>query len=674
MAARRKPRPKQLERFDSRRDVSHDAWFDLPESEMGAEIETMLRDFKTQQAGRRTRYIRNLELYEGRSMSGYSGYSYCEDGPAPYERERLRLIRSAVSSAVANIYAPQKPKPQFQTLGATWAQRRKAYKLDKICEGIINQRQGRWINVWSMMIDAGVEAVLQGCAAIMVTANKAQKRIDHSLIPVCDVFTDPAQGRTPTDFFCRLPIAVDDAIEQYAGKSSELKRAIRGAKDYDWYGSHDRRQPRAVRVVEINFAWHMPAAKDKPGKWGAQIGGVLMDGGDWTAPAPPFVFLQWEPWRDGFWASGVGDEGGSMSEEIDNLDQRLYLREVIASGLKVFYPQESLKPDELSANDPVSYIPYMGNAPPTPMAMVPFAASELEYLKYRVQTFWDALGLSQVSAAARREPGIESGVAIQTLNDTKSGRQLVKGQRYEQSYVDLSHQYVWRLRELADEDPEFAVTWSGKSLIRSYKWKDADVEDDAFTTTVAPASAFPHDPAGRLDYVQAMYKGGLVSQETAKQLMNWPDLESEMSMENAETEYLDMLIERYLDAEDGQFDALDYQPPEAFIINKVGAIRRFASSWFRARIDQATLPEEERQAAEFSIQLIARWIKEMDMLMNPPPPPGAPGPVPPGPMPGGPMAPVPPGVAAAGMLPPNGAPMPGALPPAPPVPPPQPGI
>lgn len=665
-----------VRRNHKRIELPSQPWYDLPEDEQGAAVERLVRDYRTAQAPRRSRYIRNLELYEGRPMSGYSAYSYCEDDLMPFDRERLRLIRSAVSSAVANIYAPQKPKPQFQTLGATWAQRRKAYKLDKICEGILNQRQGRWINGWAMMIDAGVEASNQGVAAVMVTANKAQGRIEHELVPLPDIFTDPAEGRNPRNFFCRLPIAEDAACAMAAanyghGKQYEtIKRAIEGAKPYDWFGNPNRATvPRAVRVVEIDYAWHMPASKDEPGHWCAQIGGVRIDGGEWTAPAPPFVFLLWEPWRDGFWASGIADEGGSQSQEIDDLDMRLMIREKIASGLKWFYQKETINPDDLMVNDPTVGIPYEGNVPPTPANPMPFHPMELDYLKFKVQGFWDSIGISQVSAAARREQGVSSGVAIQTLNDTKSGRQLVKGQRYEQAFVDLAHQYVWRLRELAADDPNFAVKWAGKSLIRSYKWKDADVEDDAFSTTVAPASAFPHDPAGRLDYVQAMYKAGLVSQETAKQLMNWPDLESEMSMENAETEYLDMLIERYLDADADTWGAGDYQPPEAFIINKVGAMRRVASAWFRARIDQAMLPESEREAAEFSISLLTRYMQELDALMQPPaPPPGAAA-APPGP--GAPPPQLP------GMLPPGGPggpPSPQMLPPPLPVGPPQPGI
>jgi len=89
---------------------------------MGPEVRGLIESYKKDQAGRRARYIRNLELYEGRPLLGYSAHSYYVDDSranSNYDLDRLRLVRSAVSTAVANIYAPQKPKPQFQTLGAT---------------------------------------------------------------------------------------------------------------------------------------------------------------------------------------------------------------------------------------------------------------------------------------------------------------------------------------------------------------------------------------------------------------------------------------------------------------------------------------------------------------------------------------------------------------------------
>lgn len=595
-------------------------WHKQKREEMGQTVFNIMHGFKTQQAGRRERYVRNLELYEGRKMAGYSAHSYLEynQESQAFQLDRQRLVRSAVSTAVASLYAPQKPKPQFQTLGSTWATRRKAYRLDRICEGILNQRQERWINVWAFMVDAGVEAALQGVAAIKVTADTTLKRIVHRLAPLPDLFVDPAEGRNPQNLFERAPLDEYTALQLFP----KYESAIRGAKEYEWYGRAATASPRATRVIEIVYAWRLPVSEDEPGHWCATIGGTVVDDGEWTAPAFPFVFFMWEPHRDGFWGAGIADEASTIAEETSELDKRLLFREIIASGKKTYYEKGSLNPEDLTLNDAhIGVAIEPGAAMPQESVTPPFSPVEMEYFNAKKSSFWDAIGLSQVSAAARREQGVSSGIAIMTLNDTKAGRQLLKSQRYEQAFVDLAHQYVWRLRELAEDNPEFALTWPGKSLLRTVKWSDADTKDDEFSVSVAPSSALPHDPAGRQEMVQDMYKASLISQETAKMLIGWPDLDSELNIENAESEYIDSLIEAYLDADQETWNASDYQAPEGFIFNKVGAIRRFASAWFRARIDQRTLPPKERLKVEFNVALLSRYIQELDVLMTPQTPP-----------------------------------------------------
>ena len=502
------------------------------------------------------------------------------------------------------------------------------------------------------MIDAAVECALQGVAPVLVEADKAEKRIVHKLLALPDLFTDPAQGRNPRDLFLREPIAIDEAIGRFGLKGSDADAVMR-APAYEWYGARQNEGRRATKVVELQRAWHLPTGRDVgDGKWCLGVNGVTVDGDEWTAPAFPVVFLLWEPHRDGPWASGIGDEGGAMSSEADDLDLRLHMREIIASGTKIFYQEGTVKPDDLAVNDALVGVAVTADAKfmPTQTQILPFAPMEMEFLRMKVSAFWDAIGISQVSAAARREQGVSSGVAMRTLNDTKAGRQLVKAQRYEQSFVDLSNQYVWRLRELAADDPKFAVRWAGKgSVMREYVWREAEIDDGDFDVTVAPASALPHDPAGRQEMIQDLYKGGLISQETAKQLMGWPDLDAELEVENSETEYIDLLIERYLNAQKRTWSMEDYEGPEGFIINKVGALRRFISALWRARIDKSALDKGEKPKAEFCIQLLIRWIKDMDKLMQPAPappggpvpgaaPPGAPMP-PPGPMAAAPMGP-----------------------------------
>lgn len=617
---------------------------------MGPAVARLVAAFKNEQAGRRSRYKRNLELYERRKLNGYTAGSYNDgDSDTDFERDRLGLIRSAVCTAVSSVYAPQKPKPQFQTSGATWAIRRRAYKLDRICEGIINQRQGRWINVWAMMTDAGSECAVQGAACIKVFSDLANKRVAHKLIPSPDIWFDPTEGRTPRNLFHREPISEELALQLWPGS----RQFIAGAQPYEWYTTNAQK-PRDTKTIELQYAYRLPDSDEEPGKWCAVIGGEVVDSGDWDAPSFPIVVLGWEPHREGPWYSGIADEGAGQAEFCSELYLRLRYRAIIASGKKIYYPRDQVKPDDLALNDAVVAVPYDGNVAPQESLTPPFTPTEMDFLQYSVQNFWDAIGISQVSAAARREQGVESGVAMMTLNDTKAGRQLVKAQRYEQAYVDLAHNYVWRLRELAKHNKDLLIQWAGKRLIRAIKWDDADVEDDQFSVSVAPASALPHDPAGRQEMVSQLYQQGMVSQETAKSLIGWPDLESEMSVENSEFEYVDALIEKYTDADQESWDAGSYEAPEGFIINKPQALRRFAAAWFRIRVDQQTLPKEEAALADFNLGLLSRYIQELDKLMNPAPPAGTPmgAPLPGGPMPPGALPPPAPGMLPPGVVPP----------------------
>jgi hypothetical protein len=619
---------------------------------MGYGVARMVEAFKREQSGRRARYRRNLELYERRKSSDASSYV---DGSEDFERDRLGLIRSAVATAVSSVYAPQKPKPQFQTSGASWAVRRRAYKLDRICEGIINQRQGRWINVWALMTDAGAECAVQGAACIKVVSDMANKKVAHKLIPSPDIWFDPTEGREPRQMFHREPITETEALALWP----EHRAAIVGAQPYEWL-SPTAQKPRDAKTVELQYAYCLPESSEKPGKWCAVIGGVVVDSGDWDAPSFPIVVLGWEPHREGPWYSGLVDEGAGQAEFCSELYLRLRYRCIVASGKKIYYPRDSVKPDDLALNDAVVAVPYDGPNPPVESVSTPFSPSEMEFLQYSIQNFWDAIGISQVSAAARREQGVSSGIAMMTLNDTKAGRQLVKAQRYEQAFVDLAHQYVWRLRELAAKDKDFVVQWPGKKLIQSVKWNEADVDDDEFSVTVGASSALPHDPAGRQQMVSELYQQGMISQETAKTLIGWPDLDNELNLETSAQEYVDALIEKYLDADAETWDAASYQAPEGYLPNKPAALLRFVCALYKARTDQLTLPPEEAAKCEFNMNLLTRWIQEMDALLNPPAPPGpAPGEMgaPGGPMPPGALPPPAPTMLPPGMAPPPAMPM-----------------
>jgi len=604
MASRKKPEK-------DKDPVSGGRWHQLEGSSLAHEVQNITEGLWTEQASRRTRYQRNLELFEGIRLgsSDAAGYYRC-DHKNRGEEDPGNLIRSACQTAAAELYAKQKPKPQFLTNGGVWKTRRKAKKLDRVCEGILSQRQGRWIDMWAFGYDAGMEACIQGTACVYVMSDTENERIEHELVPCCELYADPAEGRCPQNLFRKRPMDEDQAFALYASvegdETGNAKRraAIRGAHTFD--RSSVSNKPRAARSVSVYQAWRLPFSKDKPGRAVVVIGGEVMTEEEWTAPAFPFAFLHWEPHRDGIWGFGIADEGAHLAAQVGELDNRLVERCIIASGKRGFYQEGTVSPEALATNGPEVWIGVDRTATlmPTENVTPPFAQAEFDFWRAKIQAFWDALGISQVSAAARREQGVESAVAMRTLNDTKSGRQLPKAQAFERFYVDLGHQYIWRLRELEKEHPGFKVRWPGKTILKELVFSECDPgEDDAFAITVTPASQMPNDIAGRLATAGELFAQKLISPQTYKQMLSLPDLEQELESEGAEFEYIEELIDRYLDADESDWSAGDYESPDGAILDKNRALLRFSSAYFRAR---------REKAPAFNVGLIKRYIVELD--------------------------------------------------------------
>lgn len=626
--------------------------------EMAAAVQNIADQLYQDQSSRRTRYSRNQRLFEGLALSSYGAeaYAHLSDGGAYLDDDPRRFIRSAVQTARAEIYSKQKPKGQAQTSGADWKTRRKAQKLDKLHEGAINQRQPGYPNVWALMWDAGAEAAIQGVGPVKVENDFDAMQMVHTQVPVCELYHDPAEGRRPYTLVQISPIDTDEAIAKFCHDPKDLagnirrRLAIERAKPFDTSTNGSTAKHAATRPVRYVEIWRLPMGGE-PGCHAIVIGGELMrPAEDWTAPAFPFVYVVWERHRGSPWGMGIAQEGERGAIDANDLYERLLDRQRNAAGKRTFYVPGSLDVEQLKGNDAETLIAVTAGVPmPQESAVPPFGGGEVQFAELAVRNYWDSIGVSSVSAAARREPGIDSGAAQRTLNDTKAGRQLDKAQNFEQAFVDLAYQHVYRARELAAVDPSAVLRWPGGRVLREVAIADCLVDDKDFAFTIAPASNLPKDPAGRQALVGELYASQIISQETYRQLLQWPDLEKELDVSSIETEYIDSLIDKYLDADAETWTAGDYESPEGFLLDKNAALLRISAAYFQAKIDKAPA---------FNTDLLRRYAQELDILIaraaatqaaaaGPPPVGGATG------LPGAPMAPVPAGP------PPGPAPLPG---------------
>ncbi len=594
--------------------MSAQDWAEQEGDELGGTISRTIDHFRRSQRGRIDRYLYNQSLFEGRKLTGKAGDYMDADGEGGdwTNKDRLRLIRSAVQTACADVYARQKPKPQFLTSGADWRIRRRAKKWDKITEGILAQRQGRWIDMWAMSADVGAEAALQGAAPVRVLWNDVQNRLEHELVPHIDLFVDPLEGREPQNLFYAQPFGEAKALRTWTEdeKLSEDEkykriRAIKGAAEYSRFQVNAMEAPRAGRIIRQDCAWQLPMGPDDPGKYAISIDGTLMYEAEWTSPAFPFAILRWEDHRDGFWSSGLGDEGRVLAEDAGELDGRLIARAIVASGKRTYFHTGSVNKQDMMANDEEVLVEVApGLSFPQESVVPPFTPGEFDFAQARKQYYWDAIGISQTNAAARREPGPDSGLAIRLQNDINTGRQMQKSKNFENYFVDLSHQYVWRLTEVAETKPKHILRWPGKTVMNEIKLEDARIPQDSFYIRVAPASQLPNDPSGRQAMIQQAFNSGWISADTAKSLVAWPDLDKELEGTQAEAEYIDSLLDRYLDADEETFDeSVDYESPEGMLMNKERALLRFLQTRFQAKVERAP---------EYNVQLLTRYIRELE--------------------------------------------------------------
>jgi hypothetical protein len=581
-----------------------DKWWTLEGEDCAAEVIREAEHLWDNQAGRRERYKENTQLFENLLIDSCDASGYLDAVDRVYDGDERRLLRSALQTARAEIFSPQQPKGQILTNDADWATRRQARRMDKIHEGLLSlPTEDGDPSVWAGMIDMGMGSLVQGTGLMECTLNKRTKKIVHRIVRCRDVYFDPAEGKRLRTMYVIEPIELETACEEYPDFEEEIRE---GQVQYDdGEGQHAACSSKVLRKIR---AFRL-GANGKAGRAVTLIGNALVeDDEEFTAPIFPFVMLHWEKHRESPWGMGLLEEGRYLAAHATDLHARLLRRARLGSGKRTYYREASVDVEQLKTNNEEDLIEVRGNAEiPTETVVPAFTAAEPEFAEMNVRAYWDGIGISQVSAAARREAGMETGVALRTLNNTKRGRQLDKAQAYELAFVQLLRQHTYRVRELAKLDPDAKLKLPGRASMKSVKISEGLFEDDDFSVTLAAASAFTSSPAGRKSMIAELFSQQVISPQAYESLLAWPDIDGELSISNVERDYIDSLIDKYLDAKKASWDVEDYVSPEPFLQDPQSCLIRVTAAYFKARLEDVP---------EFNAQLLYRFIQDLGAILT----------------------------------------------------------
>lgn len=263
----------------------------------------------------------------------------------------------------------------------------------------------------------------------------------------------------------------------------------------------------------------------------------------------PVATMYYKPPIKGGYSTSMIDDIYSIQTEIDQTTDTIHQAFSLNPANTIFIPEGSdVKPSMLT--NQIGQIIQFNAAggltnPITVSTPAPISPAYMEYLKFMEEKAFNITGLSQLSAQSKKPSGLDSGVALQTLEDVESERNEVPLQNYMKLLMETTKIYI----QVMDNETEVLPARPGIAKVLF-----ADVKDEMSKLSIqySPASALSKDPMIKMQQIEKMISMQLIPPDMAASLMEIPDLEKIYSIETASLDVCERIIERAV--ETGSYD------------------------------------------------------------------------------------------------------------------------
>jgi hypothetical protein len=218
------------------------------------------------------------------------------------------------------------------------------------------------------------------------------------------------------------------------------------------------------------------------------------------------------------------------------------------------------------------------------------------HLERLYQRAYEITGISQMSARGQKPAGLDSGRALREFQDIESERFVLVGQRWEQFFMDLARLVVETAKDIEGYEVKAR---DEKGLIEKIKYDDVELEDDCYDLQVFPVSILPTTPAGRYEMVTDLARNALITPDQAKQLLHFPDVDDELTLDMASRNGIRKIL-------DGMLKGGDYVGPEPFF-NLAQAKELAVKCYLRAY---------EKGADDENLSKVRQFIAEVDTMVE----------------------------------------------------------
>lgn len=270
----------------------------------------------------------------------------------------------------------------------------------------------------------------------------------------------------------------------------------------------------------------------------------------------PFVFLWYNNPIHGGSSVSIVDMLYGIQTEINTLMSKVKDASQLTPANTIFLPDDAtIKATQLN-NRIGNIITYKATSDmtssPVTIATPPFIDAEyIELIKSLKETAYEMVGISQLSAQSKKPSGLNSGVALQTMEDVES-------ERFEEQLNQVIRCYVEIAKTCLRVFPKDETILPDTPNRLDVKWRDIVDEEKKMQIQFSAADSLSKDPSTKLQQLQQLAQVGVIPQERIAQFMELPDLEGGYSLSNNAINAVLSVIRDCIESDN--FEVPDYIP------------------------------------------------------------------------------------------------------------------
>lgn len=576
---------------DSLAAESYETWWLCDKEDIGANMVQLIHAIEENQRDRKHMDLKHGFMYQNRNFSFQLGdfLGAASELPSRYN-VTYNVTKSAVDTLTSKI-AQNRPRPRILTEKGNYKQQQRAKKLTKYLDATLDAcktyRQGA---------QAFKDGAIFGTGVIKVIADHSCGEIKTERVLPTEIFVDEveaAYGEPQTLYQTKL-VSKISLLDQFPEHSEVISSSTPVP-----YAKHKTHSVEMIRVYE---GWKL-GNKDEKGRHVIAVDNGTLFEEEWAYECFPFAFFRFNSAIASFYGQGVIEELFGTQLEIDKLLRDIQRAQHLIAVPRVLVEYNSKVVASHLNNELGSAIKYRGMKPDfvNPTAM----SNEIyNHVKWLIQSAYEKVGISQLSASSKKPTGLDSGKALREYKDTETERFATTVKQYEEFFEDIAELVILFSKELFQNNKNLKVKAESSKFIETISWKDVDLDKDKFILRIHSSSLFPTSPAAKLQKAEEYIRAGWMDREDAIRLLELPDMEAWESIETANRDLTEKIIGEILG--EGK-----YSPPEPeMLLEKDIEIAR-----------KAYLEGKANGAEEENLELLLRWIEQASGMLPPASPP-----------------------------------------------------